>query len=266
MLGAMEPIAMFRSIFGLLFVIAVSCFVSAVLTIFGFSMVAIFTSIGFGVAGVTRVAPLLAEQKKGASVLFFICFFLVTTAGILADGMIEHPLWSIKAQGITLDETHKSPHATVFYFHNAQARPDLIETADIWGSTGKGGSHRIDTAFVVPIVPEDWTRDRPVNVWAVSKRENYPEQSSHWKSPVHGGARIVGLNVSDYQNAIDMAKKVRDLDSVENPLLIELSQYPEDLVMAAWTRLGWIIGIDFFFTLTAVFVGTAIQNRTKKLV
>jgi len=254
---------MVRYIFKLLLAIMLSCFVSALLTIFDFSILAIFTSVGFGAVGAWAAGHLVNGDKKGGAVVLFICFIMVSTAGIMADGMIDHPLWTIKAEGINLKDVSKHPHATVFYFRNGQARPDLMETADIWGSSGKGGSHRIDKAFVVPIVSEDWTPDRPVKVWAVSKRENYSEQSENWKSSVRGGARTIGLNVSDYQNAIDMAKEIKNLVPDESPLLIELSPRPEDLVRAAWIRLGWIAGIDFFLTLAVILVGIVIQKFQK---
>jgi len=100
-----------------------------------------------------------------------------------------------------------------------------------------------------------------VAVWAVAKRSVYPERSQFWQLPLRAGARVVGVNVSDYLEAVDFSASVNHLSSVRDPVLIEWMPTPEATVPQAWELLGTIAAIGTFLMVALVGIVKIFSGR-----
>jgi hypothetical protein len=230
----------------------------------GLWAVSIFTSFGFGMAAMAVAGALIGESKKGTAAVIFIAFLVATTTGIVATATCETALWVVKVSGISVDQAPDHPWATVFYFRDAGVREDLSETAVILGSSGKGGSHPIDTAFVAPVVSKDWTPDQAVKVWTVAQEETFKERSQNWKQSGGAAVRILGLYISDYEHAANWAKERFGLKSIADPVFIDWTPDPEGAIITSWLQLGKIAGIGLLIFLAVILVGRALPAEDPK--
>ncbi|HXK19999.1 MAG TPA: hypothetical protein VNG33_19445, partial [Polyangiaceae bacterium] len=89
---------------------------AVVLSLAGWWMVAIFTSVGFGFLGMSVGVGWLDERRGSTSVAGFGGLLIVVAASIMSLGSVEQRLWPHRAADFTLERAHDDFWATSFVF------------------------------------------------------------------------------------------------------------------------------------------------------
>jgi hypothetical protein len=210
---------------------------AVVLSLAGWWMVAIFSSVGFGFLAMSLGGGWLDERRGSTSVAAFGGLIIVVAASIVTLGSVEQRLWPNRASGFALERAHDDFWATSFAFQSGRPRPELAGQAAVFGRHGTA----VDSVSVVPVVEESWKPEDPIMVWAVARRETKQERSRLWQQPNGIGVRVSGFYVSDYQAAVKDACRSHELRSSRDPLFIEWTTAPDASLIAAWRRLGTIV-------------------------
>jgi hypothetical protein len=207
-----------------------------VLSLSGWWMVAIFTSVGFGFLGMSLGQGWLAERATSTSVAAFCGLVIVVSASIMSLATVEQRLWPNRVVVSTTERAQGNFLATSFGFQRARPKPELRGDAPVFGRH----SSTVDTVTVVPVVDDSWTPQEPILVWAVARRATLQERSRWWGQPIGDGVRISGFYVSDYQNAVADACRRHELRAGRDPLFVEWTPTPQASLVAAWHALGTI--------------------------
>jgi len=147
-----------RFILNSLIVVASACLIGALLSVLGWWMFSLFTSVGFGFAGMAVAASQLDENKRGTMFAIVASLIIVAGTAFMASFEIEHRPWPSKVSGISVEEAPSHPWANTFYFRDGRVLTDLEGSADIYGGSPKSAhAARVDVAYAVPVVPEGWT-------------------------------------------------------------------------------------------------------------
>jgi hypothetical protein len=209
---------------------------AVMLSLAGWWMVAIITSVGFGFLGMSVGEGWLDERRGSTSIAAFGGLLIVVGASLVSLGTVERRLWPSHASGFTLERAHDDFFPTSFGFQSARPKPELGGEAPVFGRYGTA----IDTVTVVPVVEDTWKPDEPVMVWAVARKATRDERSRLWNQPIRLGVRVSGFYVSDYQKAVAEACRSHELRASRDPLFIEWTPTPEASLASAWRGLGTI--------------------------
>jgi hypothetical protein len=207
---------------------------AVLLSMAGWWMVGIFTSVGFGFLGMSLGEGLLQDRRASTRIAALAGLLIVMSSSLVSLVTVEQRLWPSRASGLTLEEAHADFSATSFGFRSGRVRPELGGQAQVLGRFGSP----IDTVSVVPVVEETWKPDEPILVWAVARSKTRPERSQLWSQPVRVGVRVSGFYVSDYQEAAQAAGRMHKLRVGRDPLFIEWTPTPDASLAAAWRALG----------------------------
>jgi len=224
---------------------------AVVLSLAGWWMVAILTSVGFGFLAMSLGQGWLDERRGGTSVAAFGGLLIVVGASLVSLGSVEQRLWPSRASGLTLEQAHDDFWATSFGFRSGRPRPELAGQAPVFGRHGAA----VDTVSVVPVVDESWKPDEPIMVWAVARQATRSARAQLWQQPVGLGVRVSGFYVSEYQAAVKEACSSHQLRASREPLFIEWTPAPDASLIAAWRSLGTIVlvaALSLFFLILLV--------------
>ena len=210
---------------------------AVVLSLAGWWMVALFTSVGFGFLAMSLGEAWLDPRRGSTTVAGFGGLVIVVAASVVSLGSVEVRLWPHLASGMTLERARDDFWASSFTFGTARPKPELGGEAPVLGRYGSA----IDTASVVPVVDESWTPEDPVFVWAVARKETRGERAQLWRQPTGVGLRVSGFFVSEYEAAAKAACASHQLRTVRDPLFIEWTPAPQASLIAAWRTLGTIV-------------------------
>lgn len=227
-----------------------SSVVSALCSHFGVWVLALFVSVGFGIAGLGMPAGLLDDRKTPFMVVSILSFVVISTAGILAMGMVEHRLWQNTVADIGVAQAGEHAWASGFRFRDGVVRADLAGDATLSARNRR----RLATLYVVPVVPDGWTKEQPVLVWAVATNTTIEARRARWQEPCRAGARIVGFNLSDYREAMDDACRHHHITAAGNPVFLDWRPDPENAVSESWRLLLTILGISAAVIVIAVLI------------
>ena len=232
---------------------------AVVLSLAGWWMVALFTSVGFGFLGMSVGGSWLDERRGSTSVAAFGGLIIVATASVISLASVEQRLWPSRASGFTLEQAHDDFWATSFAFRNGRPRPELGGQAPVFGRHGSA----VDTVSVVPVVEENWKPDEPIMVWAVARRETRAERARLWEQPIGLGVRVSGFYVSEYEEAVAEACRRHELRASREPLFIEWTPTPDASLIAAWRALGTIALIAGLSLFVLVLIVKIFQPRRR---
>jgi hypothetical protein len=210
---------------------------AVVLSLAGWWIVAIFSSLGFGFLAMSLGEGWLDDRRGSTSVAAFGGLLIVVSASLLSLGSVEQRLWPSHASGFTLEQAREDFWATSFGFRSGRPRPELVGRAPVLGRYGTA----IDTVTVVPVVDESWTPEEPILVWAVARQATLAERARLWNQPIRLGVRVSGFYASDYQQAVAAASRQHQLRASRDPLFIEWTPAPQSSLIAAWRALGAIV-------------------------
>jgi hypothetical protein len=206
---------------------------AVLLSLAGWWMVGIFTSLGFGFLGMSLGEGLLDDRRGSTRIAALGGLLIVVGTSIVSLVSVEQRLWPNATSGLTLEEAHADFSSTSFGFRGARVRPELGGQAQVLGKYGSP----IDTVSVAPVVEENWKPEDPVLVWAVARSKTQKERSELWKQPIQAGVRVSGFYVSDYQAAAETASRMHKLRIGRDPLFIEWTPAPNTSLVAAWRAL-----------------------------
>lgn len=227
----------FRVLGRALLLCGVSSLAAVILSLAGWWMVALFSSVGFGFLAMSLGQGWLNERGSGTAMAAFGGLFIVATASIMSLASVEQRLWPYAVWGVSLEGAHDNFWATSFGFQAAQPRPDLGGEAPVFGRY----HDTVDAVTVVPVVDGSWKADDRVMVWAVARSATKRERSQLWAQPLGLGVRVAGFYDADYQAAVKDACSRHELRSAQDPLFIEWTPSPSASLIAAWRRLGTIV-------------------------
>lgn len=217
------------------------CFVAALsavmLSLMGWWVVAVVTSVGFGFLAMSVGEGWLDERRGSTSIAAFGGLIIVVGASLLSLGSVEQRLWPSRASGFSLERAHDDFWATSFAFQSARPMPKLVGQAPVLGRY----ANAVDTVTVVPVVDESWKPEEPIMVWAVARRATRDERARLWEQPIRTGVRVSGFFASEYQKAVAEACRSHELRAARDPLFIEWTPSPNVSLLAAWRVLGAIV-------------------------
>jgi hypothetical protein len=210
---------------------------AVVLSLAGWWMVALFTSVGFGFLAMSLGQGWLDERSGSSSVAAFGGLLIVVTASVMSLASVEQRLWPKRASGVTLEQAHDDFASSSFAFQSARPKPELVGQAPVFGRH----STVVDNVSVVPVVDDSWKPDDPIMVWAVARQATRQERSRLWQQAAGVGVRVSGFYVSDYQAAVAQACLRHELRTAREPLFIEWTPAPDASLVEAWRALGTIV-------------------------
>ncbi len=186
----------------------------------------------------------IAVAIAGALVVIGAAFKLwratVAWAGILAIG--GGALMSLDVAGyadlsrraiirdLAVRDAPSYPDAGGFVFRDGAVRGDL------WGEVTRPGKTSRDFS-AAPVVPEGWTSDAPITVWAVC--EEIYGCARAWEQPLRAGVRPTGPPNEYLAKAIADAESRRGLTSAPGAILIHWVPSP-DGVLAETRDRAWL--------------------------
>jgi hypothetical protein len=233
---------------------------AVVLSLAGWWMVALFTSVGFGFLAMSLGQGWLDERSGSTSVAAFGGLLIVVTASVMSLASVEQRLWPSRASGVTLEQAHDDFWSSSFTFQNGRPKPELIGQAPVFGRH----STAVDRVSVVPIVEDSWKPEQPIMVWAVARQATRNERARLWQQATGVGVRVSGFYVSDYQAAVEQACRSHELRAARDPLFIEWTPAPNASVVEAWRTLGTIVLIATLGLFVLILAMKIVQPRRRQ--
>jgi len=215
-----------------------------------FGIVAALGCSVWALAALNRAARL---PDRAALVLGIAVLLVVVTPDIFAWNL-EHRLFGTRANGISVAEANQHPWAVVFTFRDGRVHPELGGEADIRAGTMKQGSHVVGTAYAVPVVPEGWTPDQLVPVWAVATNRTLVAARRQWAQPAQGGVRVIGGTADDYRKAIAVAERRHHLHAAFDSVLVQWTGDPAAVQAEAWREMTRIVAAASGFWIALMLV------------
>jgi len=235
-----------------LLVCGVAVIVAVLLSLLGLWIVAIVTSVVIGLFALGIGAGLLDDKKDSTAIPTFGGLVIVVAASAVSIGMIEENLWPGTASGLRLEEAKAHPWATTLAFREGVVRTEWEGSAPVLGRYNEA----LDYVYVVPVVGDDWTPDRPIQVWAVARRDTWGERAKLWKQPIRIGVRVRGSLVENYLDAVKDARESYHLRSDPDPVFIEWTPTPEKSIARGWH----VLGITIMMSTIAIFSLTVLTR------
>lgn len=194
---------------------------------------------------ITRLLPGLTVPAIG----------LLALTGIVPAFVIDVPLWG---RIVTLQDAHDIPTAAGISGYVAPGwRIDMERASDERLTTGRGkpyGYRRL-----APLVGDDWTPKRPVEVWVsgeiLDSGRILPSHPQFWKEAGGEFIRLVGNDVSVAQLAAGRAAQKFGLHTATEPLIVmRVPSVEQALVNQYWALAR---AVCFPLAIWALFIGIA---------
>ena len=197
-----------------------------------------FQVIGFGTATVLGLVGLVRTILMPRGTLFsFVSLFLIAASGISTSVLKTYRGAGLRVDDVAVTDAPNRWLVSSFHFRNGMPHPELKGRAVIRRSSKGGRGYVAGTAYVAPIVPEGWTKDQAVPAWAVYMSTD-GNDVRQFNVPHRAGAVVVSLNVSDFEAAVDNAKKMHGITTAKGAPLLHWHADPERLVRANALDLG----------------------------
>jgi hypothetical protein len=177
------------------------------------------------------LAIVVLSFKLRRGVLFFAgiyaCFGAVLT-GMYARNYVVAKGAGI-VEGIPVAEAPLIPKAGGYIFRDGQARADLGGT---YFSSHRGINNQSESLwyYVAPVVPEDWTPDQPVTVWAACGE--IASCRDAWTQPFRAGVRLNTETTSmpDYRKAVEDAEALHGIRSHPEAVFVTWVKSPSEAI------------------------------------
>lgn len=209
-------------------------------------LAAVLTTLGLPIEGVV-VAVLcglgsLAMGMQEGFVVGFLGLLIVSGSGIYETGAQDYPLFGSTVWGIPVSDAPAHDSAAVFHFTDGTVRTDFEVELPVYSGT-RGTSTYSYSLYLVPIVPDGWTRETPVPAWAVSVRHAYEFSKAAWSQPYRAGVRVTSLNSGDFQDTIGEAERIYGLNTAVGAPIIRWMERPEDATGDEQALLAQIVAV-----------------------
>jgi hypothetical protein len=188
-----------------------------------------YLSWGFGIAvGVffgLVIVVLSFKFKRG--VLFFCGIY--TMAGVVLTSMEIRNYVTARAggiaEGLSVRQARNHAGSGGYRFRDADLRPD-IRGQVLTTHTDINGFRTSTWYYVAAVVPQDWTPEEPVAVWAACGE--VPGCREDWAKPFKAGVRLnpETTSIPDYGKAVAQAEAVTGVKSAPQPLFITWVEDP----------------------------------------
>jgi hypothetical protein len=216
---------------------------------------------GFGIAAAILLGLALSVLAfKFRRIALLLAAIYAATGAILTSMSVRNYVTvraAGTAEGVALAEVPARAAAGAFTFADGAVRADL-RGQHYAVSSGSRGRHRSSRwSYVAPVVPEDWTAELPVTVWAACGEIASCRES--WDKPFRAGLRLnpETRSLKDFELAVRDAESRHGLRSHPGAIFITWVESPRAAIRgflseAKFAVVFWNFALFVLFLLWSV--------------